>query len=193
MMRVRQEARGVFVVGLYERDVCEQAVNYLKGLDGWVDAPVVAAGEDGDPVVIDQPDMRRATILAEPYGLKFYKDFEAKLSALMMPLIKDLWGVDLTLHSEIQIVRYGPGGHYKPHADGGYFKKERYFTVLCYMNDDFEGGSTSFPSLGYNTKPRCGDAILFPARYVHCAEPVVRGEKFILVCWVHGPIPVEWI
>ena len=95
--------------------------------------------------------------------------------------------------SGTQMIRYGKGGHYIPHADAGRDLPERYFTVVCYLNDDSEGGDTSFPALGATVKPKTGQAIVFPARYLHCAEPVTRGEKFVLIAWVCGPVPIDWI
>jgi predicted 2-oxoglutarate/Fe(II)-dependent dioxygenase YbiX len=93
-----------------------------------------------------------------------------------------------------QLVRYKPGGHYVPHTDAGADEfANRYFTVLCYLNQDFEGGKTSFPSLNYAATPRAGKALIFPATYLHCAEPVVRGEKLILLSWVCGPVPIRWV
>lgn len=192
-MQVTEESAGIFAVQLLEAEVCERAIEQIKQLDLWRDAQVLGAGPNGEAVAVKDTDVRAASLFTGSCELEIYKDFRAKMSSLMMPLIKHLWHVEFIRHSDIQIVRYGPGGHYKAHAHGGFFMKERYFTVLCYINDDFEGGGTSFPSLGYCATPRRGKAMLFPARYFHCAEPVVAGEKFIIVSWVLGPVPVEWI
>jgi predicted 2-oxoglutarate/Fe(II)-dependent dioxygenase YbiX len=91
-----------------------------------------------------------------------------------------------------QIIRYRKGGRYVAHTDAGVDYAERYFSVVCYLNDDFTGGLTSFPSLEYSTRPQTGKAIIFPSRYFHCAEPVSSGEKFIFLTWVCGPIPITW-
>jgi predicted 2-oxoglutarate/Fe(II)-dependent dioxygenase YbiX len=67
----------------------------------------------------------------------------------------------------------------------------RYYSLVCYLNDDFEGGSTRFPALDYAVKPQCGKAILFPSRYLHGGEPVISGQKYILISWITGPIPKD--
>ena len=100
--------------------------------------------------------------------------------------MRHLRGHNLTTHEGTQLVRYAPGGHYIPHSDVGRLTMNRYYTVLCYLNDDFEGGNTQFPALDYAVRPQSGKAILFPSRYLHGGEPVTRGEKYILVSWITG-------
>ena len=192
-MRVTEEANCVYSVDLFGRGECLDALARLREAAGWAEAQVVTAGEGGEAVVVDRPEVRTARVLYETPELDLFKDFGDRVDGVIIPLIKSLWRVEFDRRSESQVVRYGPGGHYKPHADGGYFMKGRYFTVLCYLNEDFEGGGTSFPSLGYTATPCSGKAVLFPARFVHCAEPVLAGEKFVAVSWVLGPVPVEWI
>lgn len=53
-------------------------------------------------------------------------------------------------------------------------------TLVFYLNDDFQGGSTNFPELGQNIIPRRGSALLFQHRVLHEASRVERGEKFVL-------------
>ncbi|MGA8311890.1 MAG: 2OG-Fe(II) oxygenase, partial [Terriglobales bacterium] len=93
-----------------------------------------------------------------------------------------------------EIVRYSPGGHYVPHKDANELElANRYFTVLCYLNDSFEEGKTSFTSLNFTAAPAAGKTLVFPSRYLHCAEPVTRGEKFVFITWLCGPPPIKWI
>jgi 2OG-Fe(II) oxygenase superfamily len=192
MVKFRTESRGVFAVPLYDAVSSRRIVSYLKRVDDWDNARIFR-GEthEGSEDVV--PDVRSAHILASTRGLKIYRDFENKIENTINPLIKRIWNLEFKEHSESQIVRYRSGGHYLPHSDGGYFFKERYFTVLCYLNDDFEGGDTYFPHLDYSVGPERGKAIVFPARYVHCAEPVIAGEKYVIVAWITGPTHIEWI
>jgi len=90
-------------------------------------------------------------------------------------------------------VRYEPGNYYAAHTDTGMNLLDRYFTVLCYLNDDFEGGQTSFPTLLYSAAPRRGKAVVFPSTYVHRADPVTRGEKYVIVSWMMGAPPSRWL
>ena len=141
-----------------------------------------------------QPKTRSASILNSSRAEEVYERFDRRINSLIKPLIKQVWQIDLEEHSGTQMIRYGKGGHYVPHSDGGRDDlAERYFTVVCYLNDDFEGGHTSFPSLGAIIRPKTGQAVIFPSRYLHCAEPVTRGEKLVLISWVCGPVPIDWI
>lgn len=66
---------------------------------------------------------------------------------------------------------------------------ERLITFLVYLNDDYDGGETAFPSVGLNHKGRRGDGLLFvnalpdgkpDGRSVHAGRPPTRGEKWLL-------------
>lgn len=108
-------------------------------------------------------------------------------------------------HQElIQVATYGPGGKFNPHYDacagsncqrmnasGG----PRYKTVLIYLNDNFTGGITSFPTLGKSIRPEKGKAIVFTnidpvteailSKSYHAGDPVLSGHKWISNVWVH--------
>ena len=86
---------------------------------------------------------------------------------------------------ELQLIRYKPGGFYHAHKDnfGGKLENAREVTILIYLNDDFTGGSTSFPKLEWAFTPRAGWVVLFPSRYRHKAEPVIEGTKYVIAGW----------
>jgi len=103
-----------------------------------------------------------------------------------------------------QVLHYAPGEEFKPHFDfldiaqpgharaaaaGG----QRVVTFLAYLNEGYEGGETSFPSLGWRYKGRTGDALLFynagpdgspDRRTLHAGNPTTRGEKYLLSQWI---------
>ncbi|HYD38996.1 MAG TPA: 2OG-Fe(II) oxygenase [Allosphingosinicella sp.] len=94
----------------------------------------------------------------------------------------------------LQVLRYRPGGEYKPHFDAiPGFANQRAMTFLVWLNEDYEGGETYFPTPGLRLKGRAGDAILFrncdsggrrdPAAG-HAGLPVTRGEKLIASRWI---------
>jgi hypothetical protein len=70
---------------------------------------------------------------------------------------------------------------------------QRVATFLVYLNEDFEGGETEFPTAGIRFKGRKGDAIFFPnvdengtpdRRTLHAGLSPTRGEKWLLSQWV---------
>jgi prolyl 4-hydroxylase len=66
---------------------------------------------------------------------------------------------------------------------------QRIVTFLVYLNDDYEGGETSFPTLGFSHKGRRGQGLFFvnahadmqpDRRMLHAGRPPRRGEKWIV-------------
>lgn len=146
----------------------------MKDLNAWAGAEVSdPAGGGFGPV--SRPEARSARVLAPPEQSAFRRDFDEKMEAIIKPLVRHVWRVDLKEHSETHLVRYAPGDYYVPHSDTGLHRGDRYFTAICYLNDDFTGGRTSFQQLNYSVTPRCGKAVVFPSTYLHCAEPVLSG------------------
>jgi prolyl 4-hydroxylase len=94
----------------------------------------------------------------------------------------------------LQVLRYRPGGEYRPHFDAiPGFDNQRAATMLVWLNDGFEGGETEFPQAGLTLKGCVGDAILFrnvggdgrpdPAS-AHAGLPVKAGEKWLASRWI---------
>lgn len=186
-------ARGILALQLYDAEVCRTILESVKLSGDWESATIRLQADDGRFSSAPQSQVRSATILAEHHVTRLVPDFAYKLTTTISPVIKQFWGVDLHSHSGTQIVRYLPGGRYLAHADAGQDMQDRYFSVVCYLNSNFEGGTTWFPNLGYRAVPKCGKAIIFPSKYLHSAEPVVEGEKYVLVTWLLGPVPIKWI
>jgi prolyl 4-hydroxylase len=72
---------------------------------------------------------------------------------------------------------------------------QRIITFLVYLNDDYEGGETAFPKLGFAHKGRRGDALYFvnalpdlspDLRMLHAGCPTTRGEKWIVTQFVRS-------
>lgn len=193
MIRYREESNEVFSLALYDTNSCGSVVEKIKRLRYWYNARVRKDVGNGRYRSVRMASVRKARIL-DPYrATKIYDDFHQRINRVVKPLMKEIWRVDFSEHAGTQFIRYAPHGHYEPHTDSGLDLQERYFSVLCYLNDDFEGGRTSFPFLDYDAVPKKGRAIIFPSSYMHCAEPVIAGEKFVALTWVVGPVPVEWL
>jgi hypothetical protein len=93
-----------------------------------------------------------------------------------------------------QILRYSPGGKYNQHADAEHWVPEiknwvrahdRDFSVLLYLNDEYEGGELEFTAFNYKIKPKAGMLIGFPSdhRYLHAALPTLSGTRYVIVSW----------
>ena len=78
----------------------------------------------------------------------------------------------MPLFEPTQLLHYSVGQQFKPHYD--FFDPvnlayrddlarfgQRIATFLIYLNDDYEGGETSFPKIGLNFHANAGDALFF--------------------------------
>ncbi|WP_249340383.1 2OG-Fe(II) oxygenase [Sphingopyxis sp. 2PD] len=94
----------------------------------------------------------------------------------------------------LTVLRYAPGQQYRLHHDclpGE--SNQRVMTAIAYLNDDYDGGATQFPSVGVEFRGQTGDMILFAntlsdgqvdERSRHAGLPVTRGEKWISTRWI---------
>jgi len=122
----------------------------------------------------------------------------------------DAIGTPLQNQEPTNVLNYKQGEEYKPHVDfitaSGANASElaavgqRVATVLIYLNDDYEGGETDFPTLQWKFKGKPGDALVFwnvseagepDRRTLHAGLPVTRGEKWLYSKWIRAnPYPL---
>ncbi|KAI8921974.1 hypothetical protein DFJ77DRAFT_5872 [Powellomyces hirtus] len=125
------------------------------------------------------------------------------------------------LNSRWRVYRYVPGAVYRPHIDGawpgsgldpvtGNYEYDLYkdrrskLTFLVYLNDDFEGGSTTFftPAARTGTldawpvTPRTGSVLCFPhgdakGALLHEGSRVTQGTKYIIRADVLYSLPKD--
>ncbi len=129
-------------------------------------------------------EIRNAEILFEEVhaGSATYRE---RLEQIMQPLA-DTLAPGSTLR-EVQLVRYAPGGKYVDHRDGPTpGAKRRVLSVVCYLNDRFAGGETTFSELSVSVTPLTGTVIVFPPEYLHRADPVQTGKKYVITAWYHA-------
>lgn len=84
--------------------------------------------------------------------------------------------------------RMTEGGYFSWHDDSAImsFGAPRQFTVLTYLNDNFEGGSTDFLYQQLSIKPETGMMIIYPCNmsHVHRGSIVLKGIKYIISTWL---------
>ena len=85
------------------------------------------------------------------------------------------------LNERFRFYKYAPGQKFGWHSDG-YYQRENgersRWTLLFYLNDSYEGGSTKFRST--KVVGNKGDALFFLHRQLHCGEMVKSGVKYVL-------------
>lgn len=118
--------------------------------------------------------------------------------------IKNYTNTHKNNHEQLQVVQYPTGGFFNPHYDACDGEPEfckrlnsnhgpRLYTLLIYLNDDYEGGETNFPKINKSVKPQKGKAVLFKNvdengslifESFHGGMPVKNGEKWIANKWI---------
>lgn len=91
---------------------------------------------------------------------------------------------------------FQPGDSFSIHTDTGlYYDRTRgeksRWTVLIYLNDDFEGGETVFYdeatwAIKRRVRPEAGKALVFDIDLWHSGSPVVAGVKRWIGCELIG-------
>jgi hypothetical protein len=108
-----------------------------------------------------------------------------------------------------QVLHYSVGQRFKPHYDfldpgnPAYSDSlnsfgQRIATFLIYLNEEYEGGETSFPKIGLNYRAEEGDALFFAnvtqdgapdPKTLHAGLPPTSGEKWVFSQWIRDRFP----
>ena len=132
------------------------------------------------------------------------KEMDNKLIQAINLITEGLTELPTENQEDICIVKYLEGEEYKQHCDymAGNLTEEgkaemarggdRLFSVMFYLNDDFEEGGTLFVQPNIEVKPKTGRCVIWKnyldgkpnAKSMHAGLPVKEGIKYIGVKWV---------
>ncbi|MDP3822878.1 MAG: 2OG-Fe(II) oxygenase [Burkholderiales bacterium] len=91
-----------------------------------------------------------------------------------------------------RVLRYRIGGHFAWHTDAPPFgvtgvPRQRRLTMSVQLSgaDDYRGGELLIKRDGrtHRADRTAGNVVLFPANWVHAAQPVTFGTRYALVLW----------
>jgi hypothetical protein len=85
------------------------------------------------------------------------------------------------LNELFRFYKYESGQQFKKHRDQSFIRNENeasYFTFMIYLNDDFEGGETTFNNLAI--KPQQGTALIFLHDLEHEGSEIKTNKKYVL-------------
>lgn len=162
---------------------CEHCIE-MSEEQGYEDAPVSTGHgmimmkdlRNNERVMID--DARQAVELFE------------RVRQFIPPRFKNNWE-PVGVNERLRFYRYDVGQQFDWHGDG-YFERDdgerSFFTFMVYLNEDFEGGATSFSedafaedlSASFRVTPKKGMALLFHHPILHRGDPVIAGRKYVL-------------
>ena len=128
---------------------------------------------------------------------------------LLRERIAKVTGLPTVVMELTKVLHYEPGQQFAPHFDfiePSTFalthelavRGQRLATFLVYLNDDYLGGETDFPRLGFRHRGQAGDAFFFANinsegdpdhRTLHAGLAPTCGEKWMLSQWIRDRAP----
>ncbi|MFK7846953.1 MAG: prolyl hydroxylase family protein [Rhodothermales bacterium] len=188
-MRYREPQPGVITLPLLNTNEAGEILGDLKANTDWNPAKISTRKR----ISKESKAVRSAMAAALPSSSPHAELIDARIRSIVRPIIYQRWNHDILRHTSVQLVRYTAGDFFAVHRDNGSSFNERYYTVVCYLNDDFDGGGTYFPDSDYTVQPEAGKAVIFPSDYLHRANEILKGVKYIAVIWMLDTPPVDWI
>lgn len=82
----------------------------------------------------------------------------------------------------LPIKKWNVGQSMGPHCDDYDGHSNLEFSMVTYLNDDYEGGEINFPNHEITIKPTAGSAIMFPSKnpFLHQVLPIKNGYRYML-------------
>lgn len=157
-------------------------------------------------IEISRPKLERSQVLEYETGIRkigmertsdgtFFKIGETELVSRIEQRIARFLNWPIEYGEGLQVLRYSEGQEFKPHHDYYSVKtaNQRTATLLIYLNEPKQGGSTIFPDINMEILPKKGNAVFFtysrPYAYTrtrHGGTPIYSGEKWVATKWLHG-------
>jgi predicted 2-oxoglutarate/Fe(II)-dependent dioxygenase YbiX len=123
------------------------------------------------------------------YSLNIYKDSPGvrnyQVELLIRKILKKIqvekffeWGYVV---SDYVVLIYEEGSFMLPHIDDSVPEYGKcLYTLIAYLNDDYEGGEIYYPELDLKIKPKALDVIVHPGTIKHEVKPVTNGKRYVV-------------
>jgi prolyl 4-hydroxylase len=145
-------------------------------------------------VVDPQTGQRRPHPVRSSMSVGLGPDLEDLVVGFVNNRIAQLSGTERAQGEPLHVLRYQGEQQYRLHSDAlPGAANQRSWTLLLYLNEDYEGGETVFPALGLSIKGRLGEALLFrnldeagqPDPLMrHAGLAVSQGTKWLATRWI---------
>lgn len=88
---------------------------------------------------------------------------------------------DVKIDTDSAIKKYNVGTEMGPHADQNDGDARLRYSIVAYLNDDYEGGELAFPNQNVVLKPQAGSIVIFPSSepYLHQSKKLISGTKYM--------------
>tara|TARA_B100001250_G_scaffold225730_1_gene193600 strand:+ start:228 stop:776 length:549 start_codon:yes stop_codon:yes gene_type:complete len=169
------------VPNFLSKEVCEQAILYYKS------TPEVRLPHQQYDEFFWGRTKPLCTI-QDPGVRKMFRVFET----MMLQTISKLYPDDGFIYMEsCDIVKWPVGWSMGTHTDNlpdpeghpGSDLTNRDYTTVCYLNDNYEGGSTFFPEYDQECVPEQGKVVFFPASIQHGVTEIQGSTRYTIATW----------
>jgi hypothetical protein len=79
----------------------------------------------------------------------------------------------------LSLKKWNTGSYMGPHPDGSPEVTNLAFSLVLYLNDDYEGGEIKFKDYNITIKPKAGSLVIFPSNMIHEVLPVKNGIRYM--------------
>lgn len=172
-MEIIQHTPNIWTVrGFMSPEECQSMIETSEAI-GYEEADI--SFKEGAKMVKSWRDNYRAQLVSESIAEDWWN--RAKLCCP-----SELDGcVPSGVNERFRFYRYSGGQKFKRHMDGrvelNHFEESR-ITLMVYLNDDYEGGETTFNDV--TIKPEAGMALFFIHEEKHAGNPVTSGTKYAM-------------
>jgi hypothetical protein len=81
--------------------------------------------------------------------------------------------------SNYYVKKWQTGSMMGPHKDENYSEGNLAFSIVIYLNDNYEGGEINFPEKAVTIKPAPGSAVIFPSNMMHQVLEIKSGDRYM--------------
>ncbi|CAG2201623.1 unnamed protein product [Mytilus edulis] len=176
-----QKCLAFVLYNVFTKEECEEYINIAekKGFE----AALLNAGGDRQVLVTDVRNSSRCIWDTKEEVDKIWKRIKE--------YVPDVWchREVMGLNERLRILRYDPGEYFRPHCDGMYKRdngETSYVTVQIYLNEGFEGGSTTFIGDHSDERvevvPKTGSVLVFEHDHpiLHEGSELIAGRKYAI-------------
>lgn len=170
------------------KELCEKTVSQLENIQEWNKHGFTSPIESGMKSYDDDFYVRVGNIVSthdEIVQCLWNSTFE------YLTTLDFDWYTEWAGFSQLKFNKYVPGTRMRNHCDhitsifDGQWKGIPTLTLLCQLNDSYEGGELFFWE-DVEVKLEVGDIVVFPSNflYPHKVDTVTSGTRYSLASWV---------
>lgn len=180
------QAPVLYLPRVFEPALCDELIARYREAGGEVSGFMREV--DGKTVGMHDPNFksRRDHVITDQ---SMIERIQSRILRRVVPEIHHAFAFHATRMERyiVSCYRADEGGHFAAHRDNTTpGTAHRRFAVSINLNDDFEGGTVSFPEFGpqgFRAPP--GGAVVFSCALLHRVAPVTHGERYAFLPFVY--------